>query len=179
MTTPEQYQHLFDTMIVRTDKLFAATAIEQKIKALFPKYQNVSDIAHVPIPFIAITHSMECSSNFNKHLHNGDPLTARTTHVPAGRPITGEPPFTWDESAIDALQLLGYDKITDWSIPNMLYLFEKYNGFGYQKRGINSPYLFSWSDLYDKGKYGADGKFDPNLVSQQCGAAVLLKLLLN
>ena len=176
--TPQQYQALYDTMTIRPERAQLASAIALKIKSVLPKYQTAAGATGVPVVFIAITHSMECSSNFNKHLHNGDPLTARTTHVPAGRPVKGEPPFTWTDSAIDALQLLKLDEIKDWSIPNMLLTFERYNGMGYQKRGINTPYLWSWSNHYLVGKYGADGKFDPQLVSQQCGAAVLLKLLL-
>ena len=57
----------------------------------------------------------------------------------------------------------------------MLYSFEKYNGMGYRAKGINSPYLWSYSNYYTKGKYSDDGVYDPELVSQQCGAAVLLR----
>jgi len=164
-------------MQIKPQFLTGATKLANRIKSFYPQYAETSTATGVPIIFIAITHSLEASSNFNKHLHNGDPLTARTVQVPAGRPKAGNPPFTWTESAIDALELKGYDKVTDWSIPAMLGLFERYNGLGYQKRGVLSPYLWSWSNLYTAGKYVADGHFDPNAVSQQCGAAVLLKLL--
>lgn len=174
--TPD-YQHLFDTLIINPDKVKLANAIATKIKSCWALYTDASIATGVPVVFIAITHSMECSSNFNRHLHNGDPLTARTTHVPAGRPKTGNPPFTWTESAIDALKLMGYDKVKDWSVPNMLNLFEKYNGMWYAKHDMMSPYLWSWSQFYITGKFVADGKYDPKAVSQQCGAAVLLKLL--
>jgi len=40
-------------------------------------------------------------SSFKLHLHNGDPLTARTVNVPKGRPKTGQPPFAWGISAKD------------------------------------------------------------------------------
>ena len=40
-----------------------------------------------------------------------------------------------------------------------------------------SPYLWSFSEHYQRGKYATDGRFDANLVSKQCGAAVLLKQL--
>jgi lysozyme family protein len=59
----------------------------------------------------------------------------------------------------------------------MLYHWESYNGFGYRNRDIPSPYLWSFSDLYDTGLYVADGVFDPAVRSKQCGAAVLLKAL--
>ncbi|RDJ05085.1 hypothetical protein [Rhizobium grahamii] len=72
------------------------------------------------------------------------------------------------------------DKVTDWSLPNILFLWHRYNGVTneYSKRGIPSPYLWSGSQLYKKGKYVADRKFDPEAVSKQVGAAVLLRTLL-
>ena len=120
---------------------------------------------------------MEASLNFNRHLHNGDPLTARTTHVPKGRPVAGDPPFTWEVSASDALQLEGLDKVKNWTMPGILFQIEKYNGFGYRTRHpeVLTPYLWSFSNQYRKGKFTADGKFDPEATSQQCGAAVILR----
>ncbi|HMG09389.1 MAG TPA: hypothetical protein VK609_12805 [Mucilaginibacter sp.] len=132
--------------------------------------------AGIPWYFIACVHYMECSFSFNKHLHNGDPLTGYTVQVPANRPKVGHgPPFTFEESAIDALKLMKYDKVTNWSLPFILQKLEGYNGFGYSKRGIHSPYLWSFSNQYTKGKYVKDGVFNADAVSQQLGAAVILK----
>jgi lysozyme family protein len=61
----------------------------------------------------------------------------------------------------------------------MLYLLEKYNGFGYRNQGLQTPYLWSFSNLYQKGKYTVDSRFDPEAVSEQCEAAVMLKALTN
>jgi lysozyme family protein len=60
----------------------------------------------------------------------------------------------------------------------MLYLLEGYNGFGYRRRGVPTPYLWSFSNIYESGKFVLDGKFDPNAVSKQCGAALMLKAVL-
>lgn len=157
------------------DKLaYYLTNLERK-QAL---YQQVGDgLGGIPWYFIGIIHAMECGFNFAGHLHNGDPLTARTAHVPKGRPPVGTPPFTWKQSARDALMLHNFHQVSDWSVPHVLFLLEKYNGFGYRLRGLPSPYLWSFSNLYEKGKYVADGEFDPNAVSKQCGAAVILKAL--
>jgi lysozyme family protein len=73
----------------------------------------------------------------------------------------------------------GFNTLTDWPVPHMLSLLEKYNGLGYRRRGLPTPYLWSFSNLYDKGKYVADGHFDPEAVSKQCGAAVMLKALVD
>jgi len=100
--------------------------------------------------------------------------------VPAGRPKAGRPPYTWEVSAADALRYDGLDKVTDWSPERVAYELEGYNGWGYRlyRRGMPSPYLWSFSNHYTRGKYSADGKFDPALVSQQCGAMLILKRIL-
>ncbi len=40
-----------------------------------------------------------------------------------------------------------------------------------------SPYLWSGSNHYRRGKYRSDGEWDPDLVSRQIGSAVLLRRL--
>jgi lysozyme family protein len=134
-----------------------------------------NDLNGIPWMFVGVIHGMECGFNFAGHLHNGDSLQARTVRVPAGRPAAGSPPFTWRQSAMDALTLKGFHDVRDWSMPRMLYLLEKYNGFGYRMRRVPTPYLWSFSDLYEKGKFVQDGQFDPEAVSKQCGAGLMLK----
>jgi lysozyme family protein len=133
----------------------------------------------VPWYVVGIIHSLEAGSDFTRHLHNGDPLTARTTHWPPGHPATGRPPFTWEASATDALRLKGFDTWRDWTIAGTLYKLEAYNGFGYRDHhpDVPSPYLWSFSNHYTRGKYTSDRHFSRTAVSQQCGAAVLLKRL--
>ncbi len=141
------------------------------------QYEAVGERMKMPWYFVGIIHSLECGFNFAAHLHNGDPLRRKTFHVPAGRPTPWNPPSDWVSSAVDALTWEKFDKETDWSLAHMLYRFELYNGFGYRGRGVNTPYLWSFSSNYAKGKYVGDGHFDPNAVSLQCGAAVLVKEL--
>lgn len=172
------YEQQFEMMVIDSDKSDSITSILSKISANKEKYKKVEELTTVPWYVAAVIHYRESSLNFNRHLHNGDKLTDRTIHVPKGRPLKGNPPFTWVESAVDALKLKSYHTCTDWSIENTLNLLERYNGLGYKKKGLPSPYLWAWSSLYKKGKYVADGKFDPNFVDQQCGAAVLLKMLI-
>ncbi len=125
--------------------------------------------------FVALIHEMECSQDFSKYLGNGQSLNQKTTIVPIGR----GPFASFADGAVDALKLQGADKITDWSIGNVLYFLEGYNGYGYSLyKGINSPYLWSGSNHYKSGKYVSDGKYDPNAVSQQIGIALLMKKLL-
>lgn len=174
-----EYQAYYEACTPKPD---AAANIEFYIRNLNrhrPVYEAVgSAIGRLPWALVGVIHGMECGFNFATHLHNGDPLRARTVHVPANRPVVGSPPFTWNESAVDALRMEGYNQIEDWSIPRMLYLLEKYNGFGYRPLGVPTPYLWSFSNLYERGKFTADRHFDPHAVSKQCGAAVMLKVVL-
>ena len=173
----EEYQRWFDRCEVRP--AFAKKLVD-RVERLWEgqrHYQEVEKQIGVPWIFVGILHGLEAAYKFNCHLHNGDPLTARTVTVPKGRPASGKPPFTWVDSAVDALRLQKLDQVKDWSVPHMLYLFEKHNGFGYRRRGMPSPYLWSSSNLYDKGSFGAGG-FKPDALSNQCGAALMLKSML-
>ena len=172
-----EYQNLFSSCEISLTKLSQVDAIADKISANKGRYQSVGDALGVPWFFIGPIHNMESSLNFSTHLHNGDPLTGRTVHVPKGRPKGGTPPFTWEFSATDALKGQGLDQVTDWTLASLLYQMETYNGFGYRTHGINSPYLWSASNNYTKGKYVADGTFDPDAVSSQIGAAVVFRRL--
>ncbi|RPE05773.1 hypothetical protein EGT74_25760 [Chitinophaga lutea] len=141
-----------------------------------PDFFNAGS-GRVPWAMIAVIHYLECSSDFSKHLHNGDPLTGYTVKHPPNRPKNaGKPPFTWEVSAVDAMRLKQFDKKQNWTLPEVLYTLEAYNGFGYHKnKKGNTPYLWSYSNHYTKGKYVRDFKYDSNAVSAQIGAAVLLK----
>jgi lysozyme family protein len=170
-----EYANLFATCQVLPAKQPGVDDMVSRILANQNRYQTVASALSLPWYFVGTIHSLEASLNFNCHLHNGDPLTARTVHVPAGRPVAGNPPFTWEESALDALAKLA--GVIDWSIPGTLYQMEGYNGFGYRTSHpeVLTPYLWSMSNHYTSGKYTADGLFDPQAVSSQTGGAVILR----
>lgn len=174
-----EYTLLYKSCLIRPARQALVDRIAGGLAANRARYEKVAKAVGMPWYVVAVIHSMEAGGDFTRHLHNGDPLTARTTHVPAGRPPTGNPPFTWEQSAIDALTYQGFAKWKDWSIPGTLYKLEGYNGFGYRDNHpkVLSPYLWSFSNHYARGKYVADGRFSASAVSQQCGAAVLLKRL--
>jgi lysozyme family protein len=178
-TLREQYQSLFNTCAIRPGRAEAVEQMITRIRANRSRYQSVGDALAIPWFFVAVIHDMEASGNFNRHLHNGDPLTARTVQVPAGRPKTGTPPFTWEESASDALSMKKLGTQTDWSLAGVLYQLERYNGWGYRlyHPHVLSPYLWGFSNHYVSGKYVHDGTWSDSAVSKQCGAAVLLRRL--
>lgn len=158
------------------EKMIVMGAVDTIIKNK-SRYEAVSKLTGVPWQLIGAIHNLEASCNFNCHLHNGDPLTGYTYHVPAGRPKTHAPPFTWEESAVDALGLDGLIGVKDWTIAKMLKQAEAYNGLGYIRyhTDVMSPYIWAGTTLYNTGRYVADGKFDPNSKSLQAGVAAVFK----
>ena len=103
-------QQRWNAATVRVEKQSETRWIARKIERNQARYETISKSANVPWQIVASIHSMECGLNFGQHLHNGDPLTARTRQVPAGRPKTGRPPFSFEESAKDALEYDGLNQ---------------------------------------------------------------------
>lgn len=172
------YREMWDAM--RVTRNVPALEAARRTIANKGRYEQVADATGVPWFFIAVVHNLESGGDFEKHLHNGDSLARRTWRVPAGRPATHSGPFTFEESAADALRLKNLHRITDWSIERIGYEFERYNGFGYRLHHPDtpSPYLWAGSSHYERGKYVRDGVWDANAVSQQIGAFVLLRSLM-
>jgi lysozyme family protein len=173
----KEYQQLFDTCQINSGKLGKT---EQAIDSLItnqPRYEAVGGPLGIPWYVVAVIHNMEASQKFTGHLHNGDPLSARTVHVPKGQPQSGSPPFTWEVSATDALTSHGLAMWNDWTIPGTLYCIEGYNGWGYRAYhpAVKSPYLWGGSNHYTSGKYVADGTWSDTAVTAQIGAATLLR----
>lgn len=171
------YLQQFSAMRIKPERVSEVDRIVNRINTGRSRYEGIEKATGVPWFFIGVIHYMEAGCDFSRHLHNGDPLTAKTVNVPAGRPASGKAPFTWEESALDAIRFKSLHNVKDWSVPAMLYVLEAFNGFGYRRASINipSPYLWSFSNLYSKGKFVRDGVYDPNTVSKQAGAAVILK----
>lgn len=173
-----EYRRLFANLSVRSERSEAVSFHLAMIRKSRERYASAGARTGVPWFFIAVIHALESSFNFRAHLHNGDfPLSARTRQVPAGRPLKWLPPSDWESSAADAMKLLGFTGQSDWSLERTLYRLEAYNGFGYRQLGVATPYLWSFSQHYDRGKFVADGKFSRTARSQQCGAAVMLRTL--
>ena len=174
----QEYQQRFDAAKVPAARQEIVAQSVRKMLGNRARYERITKSMTMPWYFLAIIHGLEADFRFDAHLHNGDPLTGRTVRVPAGRPAGGTPPFSWEESARDAIAVNRYDKWNDWSVAGMLVAWERYNGLGYRPHGIHSPYVWACTDLYAKGRYVADGRFDANAESRQCGAVAMLKGLI-
>jgi len=141
------------------------------IKFHIAKYLHVESKTGVPWDVVASCHYREAALDFNTCLHNGDPLPGPTTHVPKGRG-----PFnSWEEAAVDSFidEKHNFPKV--WDLDGKLAFCESYNGLGYKKRGLLSPYVWASTNKYRSGLYVADGKFDANKVDQRLGCAAIIK----
>lgn len=174
------YADLWASIEIRPSKAADIEATASKIISKKTRYRAVEKETGVPWVVIGLIHAMEAGCSFSGHLHNGDPLVRRTVQVPAGRPRTGEPPFQWKDSAIDAIRYDGLDKVDDWHIERICFELERFNGAGYvlHHADVNSPYLWSGSNHYARGKYVADGKWSSSAVSGQSGAMPILKAMM-
>lgn len=140
------------------------------------RYEKVADIVYIPAELIAAIHYREGSNNFNTYLHNGDPLGQPTVHVPKGIFFT-----VWEDAAVHVIQEkddvrkdLGLTRHST-DIAAIAAFAEYYNGLGYRKKGIFSPYVFSGTNLYSWGLYVADHKFDPGRKDSRPGILALMR----
>jgi lysozyme family protein len=174
----DDYNKLFASCEIKADKRSEVMWYVSKITDPTRRkaYEQVFDETCVPWYFVAIIHGMECGFDMQSHLHNGDSLKKKTVQVPKGRPAQWLPPSDWVSSAVDALRYDKLDEKPEWTLAHMLYRWEAYNGWRSRLLyKINTPYLWSFSNHYSKGKFVADNVWDANAVSKQCGAAVMLK----
>lgn len=170
------YSELIPTLKIKETKIIEVKLICEKYKTLFSIYERVSIKTGVPSDLIFALHYREASCSFKGVLHNGERIIGtgeKTSLVPKNRG-----PFnTWEDAAIDALLLKKNIFPESWTFENKLSFAEKFNGLGYRNKGLQSPYVFSFTNAYEKGKYVADGKFNPEFIDKQCGvAAILLEL---
>lgn len=168
-----EYEELFNSCVV-TKPVAVQEVVDGSLRGQ-ARYRSVEATSGVPWFVIAVTHNMECSLDFKAHLHNGDSLKKKTVNDPAGRPPGWDGTGSWEQSALDALAFDGLTQWDDWSISGICYKLEGYNGWSSRAHGIHTPYLWSFSNHYTHGKFIADHVWSESAVSQQCGAAVVLR----
>jgi len=152
------------------------TATAKRLVESKARYQSVEAKTGVPWFVIAVIHEREADQNWNTQLGQGDPLHEVSRHIPRGRG-----PFkTWEDGAIDALvETAPYAATwTNWTAGGAMCLLEQYNGTGYAARGEPSPYVWSGTDQYVRGKYIRDGVYDPRAVDSQLGCAGLIMTMM-
>lgn len=137
-------------------------------------YQAVEKITGVPWFVIAVIHEREASGHWWASIAQGDPWNRLSTHIPKNRG-----PFkSWQDAAIDALKNCPpfMAKNQDWSAGGTLIHLVQYNGLGYEfKHNEWSPYIWAATNHQERGKYVADGHYDPSAWDAQLGCAAMLK----
>jgi len=134
---------------------------------------------YVPWWAIGVIHLREADLNMNAQLAQGDPLSRRSVHVPAGRgPFLGPDAFL--RGCLDALiDCAPHTALWhDWSSGGTATAFELYNGLGYANMGRPSPYNWSGSDQYRSGKYVSDGVYSSTAVDVQPGCMAVLRSMM-
>ena len=168
-----QYARWWDAMMINASRAhefagYALFAIDNK-----EIYQEIEAATGLPWHMVAVLHRRESGANFDSYLGNGQPLDRRTTDVPRGRG-----PFKdFISGAIDAVHQEGWSTITDWRLEKELFYCEAFNGPGYDMRKIPSPYVWGGTNIQTRGKYVADGKWDPLELDTQPGCAPILKTI--
>lgn len=151
-------------------------SVAKSLTAAKSIYIEVERYTSVPWFVIAVIHEREADQRWDANLSQGDPWNAVSVHKPIGRG-----PFnSWFEAAVDALIDCSPHaaKNDDWTIGGTLTLLEEYNGLGYAGKELPSPYIWSGTNQYIKGKYVRDGIYDPEKVDEQLGCAGLLMAMM-
>lgn len=181
MTSWEKYdaehQRLWDTMkIIRDAQQLDAMA--QKVLPHKAVYEAVERDTGVPWQLVAVIHIREAGmqdvGKFQRGIHNGQSWRIKATIKPKIGPFN-----SWHECALAALKRTGLSSVGkgNWTPAKMLSAAEPYNGYGYRYKGLRSPYLWASTNHQQRGKYVADGDFNPSVMDTQMGVAAMLKFL--
>jgi lysozyme family protein len=173
------YGNLWDKAKITSAPMAKTTA--QRIVNNKTWLKPVEDETDVPWWLVGAWLYRESNLDFNTYLGNGQSLHHTTTEVPRDRGPWG----SFLEGAVDAIKYEhtqrggGFYKIGRdvWVLEYCLWASEEWNGEGYQRYGVNSPYVWSWTDLYAGGKFDRDGHFNPGLFDPQGGIAAILMAL--
>ena len=160
------YEKLWLRMTVT--RLAAANAEAKQVIKNKNKYAGIQKDTGVPWFIVGALHIREAGSppDFKAVLHNGERIIntdRKTKLVPKGRGPFKDPDG-FKKAAHDALinvEGLGGIKWDEKDgIARCAWLMEKFNGFGYRKHGIPSPYLWGGSSVQQRGKYVSDGVYN-------------------
>jgi lysozyme family protein len=157
-------------MLTAKGAAFRATA--RRLVAVKDRYLRVAKTTNVPWHVVAVIHEREAAQRWDASIAQGDPWDRISTHIPKGR----GPFASWEAAAIDALENCPpfAARWKDWSPGGTLTLLEQFNGLGYANMDKPSPYIWAGTDQYARGKYIADGKYDPDVVDSQLGCTGML-----
>lgn len=179
--TPEYYNQLFESCQIY-DNLGCHT-LARGISIYQSRYENSVAGINVPWVFVALVHCMECNCDMRHQILNGERWECRTRLVPIGRGPWPSWADSTKEALVEAVKTAWSKGIAlpseQWTLADLLEMLERWNGMGYVKYGINSPYLWASSQHYVQGKFIGDGIYSAHVVSKQIGAAVILRAMVD
>jgi lysozyme family protein len=162
--------------LIPTALVSEVQAVANRVMEFKPIYDAVQVQTAVPWYVIGAIDYREEDFDHSGYLGNGDPLDQVTVDVPRGRG-----PFPdWQSGAIDAIHVSGWDRLPSgghWDIVTALMKCEAYNGLGYDRMGLRSPYVWAATNMQQRGKYTSDGSFDPSAWDTQLGCAAIFLAL--
>lgn len=167
-----EYVRLLTTMQVDPRRAPEIERWAQKLAGpmYWPRYEQVQGMIAAPGELVAALDYRESSANPRCALGQGDPWSERSTHYPPGGPFP-----SWVAAAVYYLHRQHFDDHShEWSWPYVCWKAEAWNGFGSRNHGIHTGYLWAGTNHYQRGKYVADGKWDPTFVDQQVGVIPLM-----
>ena len=122
-------------------------------------YEKLSVVSAIPWFVILALHMREGGNRLDRSIKDGHTIDPSTFFV-------------------DATKVLRSRALPDrWDSAGCLFMSETYNGFGPRHHGINTGYLWSFTDEYTMGKYNIDGHWDPTLVDEQPGVVTLFMVM--
>ena len=166
-----EYVTLLATMTITRPKEELAAAEQLLLADNISRYRAVGDKLGIPPALIAALDMRESSANPRSALGQGDPWNKVSTHEPKGFG-----PFpSWEAAAEFYLKREDFDQTSAaWDMPYCCWKGEAWNGFGPRDHGIHTGYLWAGTNHYIRGKYIADGKWNPQTVDIQLGIIPLM-----
>jgi len=175
----DYYKRLYETVEIIPGRLDQVRRETDRIMSGMTAYKTAEAKSGVPWVFPACIHELEADCNFRLQILNGEPWDRKTRMVPKGL----GPWDSWADATVYAFQKKRkddptwkpLDELSDWTVQQCLLQWERWNGGGYRRRGLNSPYLWAGCNHgVGVGYYTSDGKYSPTASSKQIGAGVLL-----
>ncbi len=141
----------------------------KKILANRANFEKAVEGTFIPWWWVACVMYRENGVDMSRQLLNGQRWDRITTLVPKGLGPWG----SWIDSAKFALAKYRGEGMHHWDIATAIVEWEKWNGLGYKRRGLNSPYVYSGTSRQNPGLYVADGKFDPRKMDPRPGCLAI------
>jgi lysozyme family protein len=174
-----EYTTLLAAMTIDADRLselqHRAAAILDIAKDHAREWEDVVARTGVPKLWGVASFERESSSDYRTSPAQGDRWDRVSVNVPRGL----GPYKSWGDSCVAAYRIEHLDLVgaSLWTWARACYEGELFNGFGVRAHGIHTGYLWAGTNIYARGKYTSDGKWDPAYKDKQLGMIPLMVMM--